>query len=215
MAVTTPTTMLEAVNQLLTAIGTTPVNTLEVPGLTDASIARDTIELTAREVQTRGWWFNTMRNFVFSPSGGAIIVPANITSVRPSLATPTQAGETRQFTMVSGKLFDLMTNSHTFTSQVRADVICLYDFEQLPESARWYITVRGARIFQTKVMGDDQLGVFTSVHEQEAFEAMERDHRNSAASSLYMDRISRRHAEARNGPLGHGPVRQQQQQGRQ
>jgi hypothetical protein len=207
--------MLEAVNQLLTAIGTTPVNTLEVPGLTDASIARDTIELTAREVQTRGWWFNTMRGFVLSPSGGQIVVPANFTSVRPAMPTQTLPGESRQFTLVDGKLFDLMTNSHTFTTQVRADVIRLYDFEQLPESARWFVTIRAARIFQTKVMGDEQLGVFTSTHEQEAFEAMERDHRNAAGSSLYMDRISRRHAEARMGPIGHGPVRQNPQQGRQ
>lgn len=212
MAVSTPTTMLEAVNQLLTAIGTTPVNTLEVPGLTDAAIARDTVELTAREVMTRGWWFNTLRGMVLSPSGGQIVIPANYTSVRPAMPTNTLPGETRQFIVVEGRLFDLMTNSNTFTTQVRADVIRLFEFEQLPESARWYITVRAARIFQTKVMGDEQLGVFTSTHEQEAYEAMERDHRNSSASSIYMDRISQRHAAARMGPVGNGPTRQQNPQ---
>lgn len=213
MPVTTPTTMLEAVNHLLTAIGTTPVNTLEVPGLTDASIAKDTIEATAREVQTRGWWFNTMRNFTLSPSGGEIVVPPNFTSVRPALPTSTQAGETRQFVVVSGKLYDTMTNSHTFTSQVRAEVIRLVDFDQLPESVRWFITVRAARIFQTKVMGDEQLGVFTSTHEIEAFEAIERDHRNSTHSSIYADRIALRHSQARMGPAPMGPRRGGQQQG--
>lgn len=207
----TPTTLLEAVNELLTAIGTVPVNTLEVSGLTDAAIARDTIGAVSREVQTQGFWFNTTRSYTLNPSANVITVPTNAVRVAPAQATSLAAGELTQFVLREGKLFNLMTNSFTITASVKADIVWLHDFEQLPESARRYITVRAARIFQSKVLGDDQLGIYTSVHEAEAWDSLERDHLVSAPSSIYMDRIHQRFKSVRPDPKGYLPQAQQQQ----
>lgn len=209
----TPTTLLEAVNELLTAIGTVPVNTLEVSGLTDAAIARDTLGSISREVQSQGFWFNTSRSYTLNPSANVITPPTNALRVSPALPTSASAGETLLFGFREGKLYNLMTNTFTISQAVKADIVWLMDFEVLPESARRYITVRAARIFQSKVLGDDQLGIFTSIHESEAWDSLERDHLLSAPSSIYMDRILQRFKAVRPDPKGYVPQQQQQQQG--
>lgn len=202
MTIATPTTMLGAVNELLTAIGTTPVNTLDTSGMTDAAIAKDVIESIAREVQSGGWWFNTTRNTTLTPSGGNIAVPTNVTRVTPALPTSAQPGESKMFVTRENKLYDLIANSYTFTGTVRADMVWLWEFEMLPESARRYITVRAARIFQTKVLGSDQLGVFTAQHENEAYALFESDHLRSGPSTIYLDRVAQRFQSVRPNPMG-------------
>jgi hypothetical protein len=205
----TPTTELEAVNEMLTAIGTTPVNSLAVSGLTDAAIAKDTLAFISREVQSRGWWFNTNRGMTLNPSANEIAVPSNYIRVTPSLPSSSGVGETRQFTVRNGKLFDLLANNSTFMTSVKADVVLLLDFEHMPESARRYATIRAARIFQTKVMGDEQLGVFNSIHEQEAWQILEGDHLSCAPSSIYLERIRTRFGSVRPDPVS-APQRNQQ-----
>ena len=188
----TPTTQLEAVNELLTAIGTMPVNTLDAPGSADVAIAVDTIAGISREVQSRGWWFNSEYNRSFVPSGNQITLPTNILSIRPSRGTSSVSPETRKFVLKEGKVYDPIAGNFTFSTSVRADVVYLLDFEDLPESARRYITIRAARIFQTKVLGDEQLGVFTQLHEQEAWTILEGDDGESNPHShLYSQRVRR------------------------
>lgn len=197
----TPTTLLQAVNELLTAVGTTPVNTLNVSGLTDAAIAQDVIGGVSREVQSRGWWFNTVRSMSLAPSGGNITVPANMLSCRPALANSASPGESAHFVMREGKLYDLLNNTYAFTQSVRVDAVMLFDFESLPESLRRYITVRSARVFQTKVLGDETLGVFTEEYEQEAWQTIMDDHVGSGPSTIYLDRSRLRFRETKSAPV--------------
>lgn len=206
-----PTTELEAVNEMLTAIGTTPVESLGLPGLTDASIAQDTLSNVSREVQAQGWWFNTKYNLTVALSGGWE-VPANYLSMRPARGNFTTAGETKQFVMMEDKLWDLTTNAEIVSGSVKADVIILQQFEDLPQAARRYITVRSARIFQTKVLGSDQLGVFTDAHELEAWGILEEQAlANEPASTIFMMNARRRFAGLRRDPS----VAQRTQQGNQ
>ena len=193
--------MLQAVNELLTAVGTTPVNTLQVSGLTDAAIAQDVIGSVSREVQSRGWWFNTVRSMSLVPSGGNIVVPANMISCRPALANSASPGETAHFVSREGKLYDLLNNTYTFTQSVRVDAVMLFDFESLPEAMRRYITVRSARVFQTKFLGDETLGVFTEEYEQEAWQIIMDNHVDSGPSTIYLDRVRQRFRETKTGPV--------------
>lgn len=206
----TPSTELEAVNEMLTAIGTAPVNTLNVAGLTDAAIAKDTLSSISREVQSRGWWFNTSRAVTLNASAGSIPVAANMLRVVPSMPTPTSPGETKQFVVRSGKLWDTQANTDTgFAAPVKADIVYLFDFETIPESARRYITVRAARVFQTKVLGDGQLGVYTAEHELESFQVLEADHVSCAPSTIYLDRMRTRFSAVRPDPVVLGAQKQQ------
>lgn len=212
----TPTTMLGAVNELLTAIGTVPVNTLDAPGSSDVAIAKDTVESVQMEVLSQGWWFNTEYARSFSPTGNEINLPSNIISARPSRGTTTVSPETRQFVVRDGKLYNPIDSTHTFSTSVRADVIASMDFSHMPESARRYITVRAARVFQTKVLGDEQLGVFTAQHEMDAWQILQADHAQSTpVSDMYMQRVRRMGRMMRADPFAQAASGQQQGQQQQ
>lgn len=189
MATAVPTTELDAVNQMLAAVGTTPVNTLSVSGLTDAAIALDTLRFTSKEVQSRGWWFNQDKAVQYIPASGEIVVPDAVLSIRPTYGTYTQAPETTRFVQRDGVLWNLDTKAKV-TISIYADIIREIEFENLPESVRRAVYVRAARVFQTQVLGDDQLGVFSEAHEAEAWVALEGDEAlNNPETSLFLRRV--------------------------
>ena len=165
----TPTTELEAVNELLKAVGETPVNSLTNLGFTDASIARDTLRTKAREVQSRGWYFNRDDAFTLTPAtDGTVKIPANALSIRPARS------EQRRIVPRGGFLWNATDGTDLFEADngPTVEVIWMYDFETLPETARRYITVRAATQFQTQVMGNDQLNAFTKDDEKFALDAL-------------------------------------------
>lgn len=165
----TPTTELEAVNELLKAVGETPINSLDNLGFTDAAIARDTLRTKAREVQSRGWYFNRDATYTFTPAtDGTVVIPPNVLSLRPCTA------ETRRIVPRNGKVWNADDSTYTFASDSGPilEVIWMYDFESLPETARRYITCRAATQFQTQVMGSDQLFAFTKDDEKFSLDAL-------------------------------------------
>lgn len=209
------TTELEAVNEMLTAVGTIPVSTLAVASNSDAAIALDTLRSVQREVESQGWWFNTSNRVPFAPTGGQIPVPANVLSLRPArgFLNTAQNGETRDLVERNGYVFDRTSNTQTINSTVYLDVVYSTDFELLPESVRRYVTVRAARIFQTKILGDETLGLFTEMHELQAWQTLESDAQlKTQGSTLYLQRAKRMAAAMTADPVA--SVNQQQQRGR-
>jgi len=69
-------TMLSAVNSLLTAIGDSPQNTLDVLN-PDIAIAQSTIESASVDIQSEGWWFNKERWDMSLDTEGRQPVPVN------------------------------------------------------------------------------------------------------------------------------------------
>ena len=211
MATAVPTTELAAVNDMLTAIGTTPVNTLNVSGLTDAAIALDTLRSISKEVQTKGWWFNQDYNVSYAASNSEIVVPSTVLTIRPTFGNYGADPELIPFVQRNNKLWNQTSNSTNFVSTVRADITKEIEFESCPESASRYITIRAARVFQTKVLGDEQQGVYTETHEQEAWLIIEGDDAvSNPQTSLFM-----RRARLTGGSFRPDPIRSQQPQQRQ
>ena len=78
---TSPTTVLEAVNTMLSSIGEAPVNSL-ASGFEDAELAESIINNVNREVQSKGFVFNTDLEYTLFPgSDGTVHLPANILRV--------------------------------------------------------------------------------------------------------------------------------------
>jgi hypothetical protein len=171
----TATTELEAVNQLLKAVGETPVNTLENMGFTDASIARDTLRTKAREIQSKGWYFNRDYNYYFTPaSDGQVVLPGNVLSIRPSTA------ESRRITPRAGKLYNNDDATYVFPldNGPTVEVAWMFDFETLPESVRRYITVTAATQFQAQFQGSEQSYGFTKDDEKFSLIALVEEERS-------------------------------------
>ena len=75
------TTILEAVNVILESIGEEPVNSIDGGGA-DASIANRILGEVNREVQSKGWHWNTERETKLVPDNdGNIIIPQNTLKV--------------------------------------------------------------------------------------------------------------------------------------
>jgi hypothetical protein len=163
----TATTKLEAVNTLLTAIGEAPVNSL-TSGLVDAETAETILDSVSREVQSQGWAFNTNYLQEFTPNSDLQIV------VGPDVLRIDMA-ENRSTTIDvvarGSKLYNRATNSFYFeaTAAIKMNTVVVLEFTDLPESARRYITIRSARIFQDRVVGSDLLHGF---HQQDELRAL-------------------------------------------
>lgn len=163
----TATTKLEAVNTLLTAIGEAPVNSL-TSGLVDAETAETILDSVSREVQSQGWAFNTNYLQEFTPNSDLQI------AVGPDVLRIDMA-ENRSTTIDvvarGSKLYNRATNSFYFeaTAAIKMNTVVVLEFTDLPESARRYITIRSARIFQDRVVGSDLLHGF---HQQDELRAL-------------------------------------------
>lgn len=163
-----PTTELEAVNLMLAAIGESPVQTLEQSGQVDAVIAQQTLRETSLDVQSRGWRFNTDLGFPLKREAAepfAIPVPTN--AARVEIA---DAPHGMELTVRGGQLWDRVGHTARFPdlAEVKADIVWLLPFSDLPQAARRLTAVRAARIFQDRVVGDNSLHRFGAEDEKRA-----------------------------------------------
>lgn len=164
----TPTTELDAVNTMLTTIGESPVSSLDVSGLTDVAIARGVLREVSRLVQSKGWHFNTEIEYPLSPTlDGFMIPPANTIRV-----DTTKYYQDRDVVQRGSKMYDRANHTYLFTEPLEFDLILFLDFEELPEAARHYITIRASRVFQRRVLGSEAVEAFTQDEEAHALSAL-------------------------------------------
>lgn len=177
MSALVPMVKLEAVNVMLAAIGEAPVSTLATTGLLDVSVAETILDNVTREVLMRGWWFNREYDYPLAKNGSnEFVIGATALSVDSSAKSANWDVVER-----AGKLYDRYNHTFTFTDidTLYIDVVWSFDFTELPQVVRWYITVRASRIFQTDTVGSDTLNKFTSTHESEALTYMQQAEGNA------------------------------------
>ena len=154
-------TDIQAVNMMLTTIGEQPIKNLnDNAGLQDASIAQDILHSTSRQVQSKGWIFNTDLQVTKTPNGkGKFVVEPNILRVD---STSKKRSTTEDIVERAGFLYDRENNTDVFASDatVVVDEITFLPFNSLPEVARRYIAVKAARIFHDRIVGSGVLHRF-------------------------------------------------------
>lgn len=183
MPIETPLSELDAVNIMLLAVGEAPVNTLNAGSVMDVSVARNTLRECSHRVQEKGWTFNTESNYPLVPDmAGAITLAANIVRVDQD-----EAHDSSDYDLVQRgtQLYDRKNRTAVFTKTVKAEVVLLLNFDQLPPIARRYITVKAARVFQARVVGSESLHAFTEEDEKEAREAFEEAEGENADYSIF------------------------------
>lgn len=176
----TPTSELEAVNVMLGVIGETPVNSIEGSGLNEVAVARSVLHEISRAVQTRGWWFNLDEEFELSPTvEGHIALPSNALSVDTS-----ESQWDIDVVERGGKLWNRTTHSFIFDRSVKVDLISFLPFNELPEAARRFITIRAARTYQARMIGSESLDAFSVRDEQDAMTVLEARDANEADHNM-------------------------------
>ena len=165
------TTELDAVNIMLGTIGESPINSLDAAtGVVDAVTARSILAEVSVQVQEEGWHFNTDYEFDLTPdTNGYIYVPSNAIEVDTS-----PYSRDYDVAIRGNKLYDRGNKTYVFSKPLKADLTILLEFNELPQAARHYITIRAARVFQQRVVGSNVLGSFTQGDEYNALRAMRR-----------------------------------------
>lgn len=162
-----PTTLLQAINVLLEAISSNPVSSLEAADSnTNARIALKRIGETMREVLNEGWHWNEETEYELVPNtAGEINVPANMLRVVQLYTTDTYR---KRLVWRGGRLYDRVAHSYNIATPVKVDGFILLDFEELPDPARWYVTLKAARRFSVSHTPSSSVYQFTKKDEDEA-----------------------------------------------
>jgi hypothetical protein len=172
----TLTTKLEAVNSMLGHIGEAPVNTISNATALpiSASVAVSVLDETSREVQLQGWHFNTEVDVELTPdTSGNINIPSNAVGVDT-------VDTTLDVTQRGARLYNRKERTYTFSSPVKVHVTYLFDWDELNEHARRYITLRASRVFQGRMVGSRELEALIARDEYLARALLEEaDYQNS------------------------------------
>ena len=179
------TTLLEAVNVILRNIGEQPVSTLENLQVIEARTAEDTILEVHKEGQTRGWSWNTERAYPFQRNGsGEITVPANVVSWQPD---PLEFQH--RYQLRGQRVYDKEARSYAISvSELPADVVWLLPWDECPEAYNRWVTMRAARTFSARTIGEPSGVQFSLADEQQALIELLRVENDQAAPNMITGR---------------------------
>jgi hypothetical protein len=197
----TRTTELEAVNTMLAILGEAPVNTLVPPYGVDVAEARNLIYETSKSVQSMGWAFNSEEQYTLAPdSAGAINLPSNMLAVDADTETAFDIVQRGSI------LYDRKGHTSTFTRSVKCEVIWMFPFDEIPETARQYIMIKAGRKLQARFVGSELLHKFSEHDETMALVNLMNAEANSADINILND-PSLMYITRRNSPRRFGNVR--------
>ena len=179
------TTELECINIMLAAIGEAPVNSLTGTVPVDVRMAQSTLTEVNKQVQSEGWSFNTEIDVTLTRNASNnIVLGTDVLRVdaqthdHPSI-DPIQRGL---------KLYDRKNNTFIFDEDLKCTVVYFRSFDELPEQARSYMTIKAARIFVDRLVSDQSLRTYTQEDEIRARSVlMETDLSNADHNMLIGD----------------------------
>lgn len=201
MAITN-TTKLEAVNTMLSAVGSSPVSTLSGQQTADAIVAQNILDEVTRDVLSQGWDFNHERKISLAPDGDSqVILGTNVARI------DTTPGYNTDYDIVQrgNRLYDRKSHSYTIGETLTCDVIYFMEFDETPEAARRYMMIRAARIFQDRMVGSGNHHTYNmtdeikSLTDLKALESATGDHNIFQNSDVY--RVIDRPTALRNSTL--------------
>ena len=153
--------LLDAVNILLNTINEPSIETeQDFDIILEARQARETLFEIKRAVLAEGWDFNHDTAYIFpiSPEG-FIAVPMNVLDV---------TGANGDVMMRNWRLYSKSAQSHVFEEEVPCDVVWDVTFDSISHPLRHWITIRAARIFSARVIGDSSQVTYTEKDEEDA-----------------------------------------------
>ena len=184
MTITTRTTELEAVNTILSTIGEAPLSTLTGSLPVDGTTAKNILNEISREVQSAGWHFNTQYKVDLTRDTDNK-VPIGTDVVRVQL---NDKYDKSSYDVVQrgSYLYNLAKNSNIFDQDFTENtLIYLLQFEDLPEQARRYITIRSARVFHDRTLGANTLHKFSSEDEARSLSVMKQAEMQTGDNTIF------------------------------
>ena len=184
MSIQGKTTKLEAGNTMLGFIGEAPMASLEEnTGVGDAPVAEKVLDEINREIQAQGWHFNTEFDVEFAPDANKELIFSD-DIVRVDLERSRYP--TIDVTLRGNKLYNRSKNTYEFEDKITGEQVKILGWDDLPELARRYITLRAARVLQDRQVGAEAL-TQVGVREELAALATLREYDSETSDSSIFD----------------------------
>lgn len=155
---------LNAVNDMLAAIGEPAVLQLDETNA-DVQNAIRILTRVNRQVQAKGWNFNINESKVLSPN-----LKENKIPYLPTYLRVMTTGSASYYTNMGGFLYDLSTQSTTFTDPITVEMVELKSFNEMPTCFRDYIVTKASREFNAKFFGSPESELYLREQEQELYQ---------------------------------------------
>lgn len=178
----TLTTKLNAVNTMLGYIAEAPVNSIAdstaIPP--SAAIAKGVLDEVSREVQQEGWHFNTARDYTLTANASdKFVLPDNVLQVDAE-------DNTYDLVQRGTVLFDRKNYTDVFSEDtLKVSITFLLEYEELPEQARRYISLKAARMFANRLVGSREIESLIYRDEIQAKAAMEEAEGNNSDRTIF------------------------------
>jgi hypothetical protein len=167
---------------MLTAIGESPINQLGGATTVDADIAEQTLDQVSRDVQSIGWHFNTDKEFpLVRDMDNKIPVTDDIVRIDVSKYDYPSVDATQRGSF----LYDRKNHTYEFSTDLTGEVVRIFDWTYLPQPFRSYITIKAARILQTKMVGSDTLHNQLAADELSALSILKEFEADTADYSIF------------------------------
>ena len=185
MTTQTRTSELEAVNTILSTIGESPLNTLSGSLPVDGTIAKNVLSEVSREVQSQGWHFNTHYKVTLTrDTDNKIPLATNI--VRVEVDPRRYSKVSYDIVQRNNFLYNLAKNEETFDTNFKdATAVYLLPFDEIPEQAKRYITIRSARIFHDRTLGANTIHKFSQEDEAKALSILKQAESHTGDYSIF------------------------------
>ena len=161
--IVTPMTELEAVNEMISAVGESPVNSIENPNNVDVINAIRILNGINRRIQSKGWTFNHVSEYTLNPDAHSKKIRW-ISTILYIVGT-----DGTHYVKRGDYLYDFDNQTDLFENPIDVEVIWLVDFEDMPTPMRAYVTAKAARTFQSRYLGDASLSEELVRDEQETW----------------------------------------------
>ena len=168
MTITNRTSELEAINTILSTIGEAPLSSLTGSLPVDGTIAKNVLNEINREVQSSGWHFNTHYKATLTrDASNKIPVASNV--LRVELDPNYYSKSSYDIVQRNNYIYNLAENTDIFDKDFEdVTIVYLLDFQDIPEQAKRYITIRSARVFHDRTLGATSLHKFSQEDEARA-----------------------------------------------
>ena len=143
-------TEIDAVNKMLRYVGELPVPSSVIIGdLPDGHEAKDAQLILGelnRELQEKGWWFNS-EDWTFPEVSGYITIPSIAISVRST-------NKNDKYLVKGNQLYDVAGQTKIFTNDITLATVFEEKFTELPDIFATYVMYASARQLHTFLNGD-------------------------------------------------------------
>lgn len=143
-------TEIDAINRMLRYVGELPVPPTTViddlPDGHEAKEARNILVEMNRELQERGWWFNT-EEWEYPQVDGYITIPVTVISVRST-------NKRDKYLVKGNNLYDVENQTKIFTTNITLTTVFEEEFSELPDIFATYVVYVASKHLHTFLNGD-------------------------------------------------------------